>query len=48
MTCTLHILASSELEGITTYLGQGILYHLHPKEISIKYQIESHLIQIEG
>ena len=38
MTCTLHILASLELEGITTYLGQGILYHFHPKEISIKYQ----------
>jgi hypothetical protein len=36
MTCTLHILASSELEGITTYLGQGILYQFHHKEIPIE------------
>jgi hypothetical protein len=35
MTCTLHILASSELEGITTYLDQGILYHFHHTKIPI-------------
>jgi hypothetical protein len=32
----LHILASSELEEITTYLGQGILYQFHHKEIPIE------------
>jgi hypothetical protein len=35
MTCTLHILASSELEGITAYLGQGILYHFHHTKMPI-------------
>jgi len=35
MTCTLHILASLELEGITTYLGQGILYHFHHPKMPI-------------
>jgi hypothetical protein len=36
MTCTLHILASPELEGITTYLGLGIIYQLHHKKIPIE------------
>jgi hypothetical protein len=35
MTCTLHILASLELEGITTYLGQGVLYHFHHTRMPI-------------
>jgi hypothetical protein len=32
----LHILASSELEGITSYLGLGIIYQLQHKKIPIE------------
>jgi hypothetical protein len=32
----LHILASSKLEGITTYLGLDIIYQLHHKKIPIE------------
>jgi hypothetical protein len=28
----LHILASSELKGITIYLGLGLIYQLHHKK----------------
>jgi hypothetical protein len=36
MTCTLHILAFSELEGIIAYLGLGIISQLHHKKIPIE------------
>jgi hypothetical protein len=36
----LHILASSELEGITTYLGLGIIYQLHHKKYD--YDLGNH------
>jgi hypothetical protein len=39
----LHILAFSELEGITTSLGQGILYQFHHKDIPIEYQMKGWL-----